>query len=389
MKLFKFTKEFLLKPEHQFIILVFIVWRIWILVFALAGFVFVPLASKDFLGGSIDNYLNNPLFWSWSNFDGEHYMAIAQRGYKALEHSFFPLYPLIVGLFSNNSLENIAVIGLVISNIAFVVGLFLFWYIIRFDFSKEVATLALLSFVVFPTSFYFGALYTESLFFVFSICSFLLIRKSFWFLSGLAGGLASVTKIYGVLLLPAFIAEWWKVRREGVARTLPLLPICLVGLGFGIYLVFLYATTGSPLSFYSELAPFGQQRGSGNLVLLPQVFWRYVKMLFTVDRSSPIYLTLSFEFFSAIFAGVIIGWGFFKKVRLSYLIFAALAYILPSLTGSFSSLPRYIVTIFPIFILLGMFFAKRRLTICIIYFLVSLLLLGMELALFTRGYWVA
>ncbi len=72
----------------------------------------------------------------------------------------------------------------------------------------------------------------------------------------------------------------------------------------------------------------------------------------------------------------------------SYLIFMVLAFIAPTLTGTFSSLPRYALVLFPSFILLSLWAEKYR-WIKILYPLLAIPLLIFCLILFTRGYWVA
>lgn len=390
MKLLKFTKEFFSKEENQFIILLFIAWRIWILLFALVG-MFLPLASKDFLGGTIGNYLRNPLFWSWSNFDGEHYIAIAQRGYQNLEHSFFPLYPIIVNLFSFGNHQYIPFVGILIANISFFLSLFFLWMLIRMDYSKKIAFLSLLSLILFPTSFYFGALYTESLFLFLTVVSFFAARKSKWMISGIFGALASSTRIYGVILIPALLFEWMDKKGSKSLKNsvIPLLSISFILTGFVGYLYYSYKTTGNPFVFYTDLSPFGEQRSSSSITPLPQVFWRYIKMIFTVDILTPTFVTIFFEFVVGLTGLLLIIYGFVKRIRSSYLTFALLSYILPTLTGSFSSLPRYILVIFPLFILSGLSLSKVPKVIRLLVCILMLVLLALQTMFFVRGYWVA
>ncbi len=76
------------------------------------------------------------------------------------------------------------------------------------------------------------------------------------------------------------------------------------------------------------------------------------------------------------------------KQRWSYSVFVVLAYIAPTLTGTFSSMPRYVLMMFPAFIFLGAGLARLG-TLRKIYFLISGGLLGVTCALFTRGFFVS
>ena len=76
------------------------------------------------------------------------------------------------------------------------------------------------------------------------------------------------------------------------------------------------------------------------------------------------------------------------KIRWSYILFAGIAILLPTLTGTFSSMPRYILVAFPLYIGLALVTKSRpelRWTILSI----SGLLLVMNTLLFSQGYWVA
>jgi len=141
-----------------------------------------------------------------------------------------------------------------------------------------------------------------------------------------------------------------------------------------------------PFLFAHVQSGFGAGRETGKLVLLYQVIWRYVKMIFTVDKNNPIYFTVWLEMLASLYAIGLLIWGYIKKVRPSYLLFSFLSFLLPTLTGTFSSMPRYILVLFPIYIVLATIKNKYvRYLILSIHFI----LLFICTMLFTRGYWIA
>ena len=75
-----------------------------------------------------------------------------------------------------------------------------------------------------------------------------------------------------------------------------------------------------------------------------------------------------------------------KKVRLSYLIFSFLAFLLPVSSGTFTGLPRYVIVLFPIYIVLASI--KNR-SVRRAYMILSSALLFILLMFFARGYFVA
>lgn len=387
MKQLRFTKKWFNKETKE-IFLLFLGWRFAIFFFALIGIYFLPLYSQSFLGGGFERYTKTPLFWGWSNFDGEHYLFIAQNGYQSLKHAFFPVYPLLVGYLGgiSGSMVSLAVIGLLISNLSFLVSLVLFWKLVILDYSKKIAFLSVFILLSFPTSFYFGALYTESLFLVLVLGSFYAARKNQWLLAGILGAVASATRVVGIFLFPALLLEWRQMRKEGKAEIYHLLFICMVPIGIISYMLFLKGTTGDPLAFYTLQAISGEQRDQ-RIIPLYQVFWRYVKMIWEFQTNLA-YLTIFMELLAGALGIFLLILGYFRRMRPSYLCFGFLSYLLPTLTGSFSSMPRYLVIIFPIFIVLATFISGNRLLrFGVLTALIVLLVI--ETMLFIRGYWVA
>ncbi len=367
-------------------LLLFVAWRIWITVFALFGIVYIAPYSRDLFGGGFNKYLGNPLFWGWGNFDGEHYISIAQYGYRDLEHSFFPLYPALTHVLApEKSMQYFVLSGIIISNSLFLAALLVLRKLVRDEFGDKVARLSLVSLLVFPTSFYFGAIYTESLFLLMVLLSFYFVSRQKWVMSGIFAALTPLTRIQGVLLLPSFLLEALKKRTFNVVVLTPI--ICVV-LGFVGYLFYLHNTTGSAMSFYTDLESFGVQREVGRLITFPQVVWRYLKILTSLDIWTQQYLITLTEFLTAILGVLLLFVGYAKKVKWSYLLFAVLSLILPTLSGSFSSLPRYFLVIFPYFILLGVLLEKTGKSARVIIFGASAILLAVQTALFVTGHWV-
>lgn len=374
-------------PDQIKIIQLFIIWRILLVILSILALSFVPLSGENFLGGGFKNYLRNPYLLSWANFDGEHYLSIAQDGYKGLEQAFFPVYPILMRFLALPfwvNLYSLTIAGLTISNLSFILALIFLHKLIKIDFPKRVALLTLTSLIIFPTSFYFGALYTESLFLLLIVLSFYFGLKNNWKLAGIFGMIASATRVFGILLLPAFIIEAWQKK----VWSLNLLWLLLIPLGLLTYLYYLWQTTGDPLIFYHNQPLVGEQHQLG-IVSLPQVFFRYFKILTSVGVTNPIYQTAALELFTGIIFLILPIYGYFKKIRASYLFIAVTGFLLPTIQGSFSSMPRYILVLFPSFLALAIWLNNRskitRLTIQAL----SLLGLSIETMLFLRGYWVA
>lgn len=385
-------KQFITKYDSIKIACLFIVWRSYLVVVAIVSERFLPLAQTDkLLGGGPKNFPLSPGLFSWANFDGEHYLSIAIFGYKSLEQAFFPLFPMIISFFARpfwsnqfSTLLSSIFVGLLISNSAFLLALIFLYELISLDFSKKVAFTTILVFLIFPTSFYFGAVYNESLFLLLSVLCFYFFRKRNFFMTAFFGILAAATRIFGVLLLPALLIDVFR-RKEKFSK---IFWIFLIPLGLVAYMWYQYLTVGDAFAFYHLQEIVGEQHQYG-LVLLPQVYYRYTKMLLTVNIQNPIYQTILLEMAVGISFFLLPIYGFFKKIRWSYLFYALAGFIAPTIQGSFSSVPRYVIVFFPSFLAITLFLNNRTKLLKTLYFFVSLLLLTLETALFIRGYWVA
>jgi len=375
------------KKDFKFVLFSFLIWRVVLFAVLFLAIRVLPL-QKNFLGGGITNYLSAPWFWAWANFDGEHYLAIAQNGYGFAEQAFFPFFPFILGFLGKlfgGTLAAYNFAGNLVSNISFLAAILGLYKLVRLDFSEKIAKLTVILLLLFPTSFYFGAVYTESIFLALIVWSFYAFRRNLLPLAGILGGLASATRVIGILLLPVLA-----VRK----RTVWLL---LIPFGLAVYMYFLYQTTGDPLKFLHALPSFGEQRSS-TPILLPQVFYRYIfKILPNLNYSydavaSFAYFPVVFATFLEFFVGIIflvLSVIAFFRLKLSYALYLALGYLIPTLSGSFSSLPRYVLVLFPAFILIANWLEKISKPLRILIFGLLFISLLISTALFVRGYWLA
>jgi hypothetical protein len=403
----------------------FITLRFLTLAAAIVGYIYLPFKPSFPYWDAVLSKYGHPLTWSWANFDGVHYLMLSKEGYNfGLTQAFFPVYFLIIKTVSF-VLGNPLFSALLISHLFFLLSLVIFYKLLKLDYSKSQIHKVLLFLILFPTSFYFLGVYNESLFLFLVLTSFYLMRTGKIWQAGLVGAIASATRVTGILLIPAFLIElsanlktkkndkklksgalrlkncssltkqitsiysWVKARvyLPVIKNTLAvLIPSFLPLLGLLCYMFYLNYKFSDPFMFAHVQSSFGAGRQTDKFVLLYQVFWRYLKMILTVDKTNPIYYTIWLELVSTLTCIALLIIGFIKKVRPSYLLFGLLSFIIPTLTGMLSSMPRYVLTIFPIFISLGLIQNKKVQKIILFIFAALLIINTM---LFTRGYWIA
>ncbi len=367
------------------ILLLFIGWRSLLFLVSFLAIFLIPVFGNRFPYNDIVLKSSGLPQWlyQFGNFDGVHYVGIAETGYsRQFTQAFFPLYPLLLKIVTPIFWGNFVLAGVVLSSIFTLLSI---WMLCKL-FPKNI-NWTVLFFLSYPMSFFLGAIYNEALFLFLVLSCFYFAGQKKWWLVGILGGLASATRLVGVFLLPALIYEIWfcapnKKDKPGVRS---LLFLFLIPLGLLAYMVYLQLNFHDAWYFLHAQGAFGAARSTG--VVFPLVtIWRYIKILASV----PVF---QYGFWVAVWeAGFFLG-GFvllffasLKKMRPSFLIFSWSAFLLPIFTGTLSSFPRYVMICFPIYLFLGNL--KNRYVK--IFILTGFIILNFVFtALFTRGYWVS
>jgi len=380
------------KKEILKIFCFFILWLLFLsLVSFLAGklFVYKPTFAYAY---EFSKYGLSSFFNKMASFDGVHYLGISENGYlnTGLVQAFFPLYPYLIRsvyFFVNNYLIS----GLAISHFFALLSFYAFYYLVKMEYKQKIAHWSLVFFALFVSSFYLRSLYSESLFLTLIFTSLIAAKKKLYFAAGLLGALASATRVVGIFIWPSLLfLVFIQDRRKLEAY----LAVSLSALGLLAYMAYLYKYFSDPLYFFHVQEHFGASRQT-QLVSYPRVVFRYLKIFWTVRPIDWKFYAYVQEFTLSLLAlgGLAIAsWQKFKKkikMNWAYLIFAWAIYLLPTLTGNFSSMPRYLLACFPLFIYLAIFFDKKHPLLKIFYLTISLIFLIINLILFTQGYWVA
>jgi hypothetical protein len=195
---------------------IFLLSRVVILLVAYLTVSFVPMRSTI----SPVNYIPlkkcdgvlNCFVLAWWHTDAIHYVEVAYVGYA--HHMplsvFFPLFPLLIrglGTLFGGSIIADYVAGLVIANLCFYAALMLFYQLLHQDFGHTVARYALIYLAFAPYGLFFFAGYAESLFLLLSLAVFFFLHRGQaldWWLAGLCGGLAALTRPTGIVLIVPF-----------------------------------------------------------------------------------------------------------------------------------------------------------------------------------------
>lgn len=319
-----------------------------------------------------------------ANFDGIHYLEIAKNGYTN-NMRFMPLYPLLIRV-AGTIIPFVPLYwnGFLIS-LFFFIGSFIYLNeLFRLDYSNKQVRKAILFLFFLPTSFFFLSVYSESLFLFLTVASLYYARKGKWYLAVLLGFFSSLTRIVGFLIIVPLLMEY--VLQHKKKNIKQLLALFAVPFGTVLYSIYNYVRWNNPLLFLQAHSQLSNGRSSTSLIFFPQTLYRYFKILSTVSYSLWEWKIALLEVVSFCLAviGLYILWKL--KVRLSYLIYTMASLLVPASTGTFTGLPRYIIVLFPLFLV---FSSIKNRVVLISVLMVSFILQVVLFLYFSRGYFVA
>jgi hypothetical protein len=324
-------------------------------------FSYILLTAKQYSSAPVDVVA---LFATWNHWDAARYVAIAQFGYQTIyDYAFFPLLPMLAWPFGHLT-GNYLLPATLISNFALLGALFLLYQVAVETGGEQVGRRTLLYLCIFPTAFFFFAAYNESLFLLFTIGAFIAMRRQIWWLAGVLGFLAALTRSGGVLLVIPYLYELWHSRESVVALLQQfikkVLPIALIPLGTLLYCIYCWKMTGNFIEFAAVQVHWARHTSwpwYGIWLALYQLFWGQP---FGSFNEAHIILDLS-----ATIGFIVLAFLGRRWLRPSYTLWIAvlMLYILISpATGQFDSLQsnqRFVLEMFPAFITLAMLGIKH------------------------------
>jgi hypothetical protein len=331
----------------------------------------------------------------WEKWDSAYYASIARQGYQpppANDLAYFPYYPVLVGALSETS--TVYIVALLVSNVAFLMGLFFFYQLVRDDFSPLIARKSVWFLALFPTSLFFSVIYPEGLYFLMMVLVFWGARRRKWLIACLAAWIASGTRVQGILLWGAVGVEWLAAHEIQIQqifgrlsqilraawrekRTVMMILI-LPPLGFLSFVLYQYLTYGSPTMYFSVQS---QWRAAANII---DAFAEGLEEGFSgvaFGGNMPYYALLEVVGFCVAFVATLWIW----RVRQSYALYSALYIIIPMWRGTNGNL-RYMAMTFPLFILLALVL-KQRWQIQL-YNIIASVLLVIAMFLFIQAVWI-
>jgi hypothetical protein len=280
------------------------------------------------------------------------YASVVQHGYTfSTAHTssiaFYPVYPILVKLVSL-VLANVYVAGMVTSTLCLLAAVPLLNAWMAQHGLGHKAPLALTCMLLFPWSVFYAAMYSESLFLLLALGTFLWYERGAWTQSSACAFLLALSRPNGVIVALALLLMFYRCPHRTIGALLP--PLSSLA-ALGAFSIFQFAAFGTPTATLqaAQVPPWsrGLHQAFLDLTLHPRPgfpSWYFASML-----------VLGLIVLAAVpFVDAVIG--------RPYAFFVAATLLLTAASGLIS-LERYAVTSFPVFAALACT-RRPRLLVC-------------------------
>jgi len=305
----------------------------------------------------------------WARWDSDFFLRIAQDGYDDASAAFHPLYPATVAVLGRVLFGHYVLAGLVISLLAALGSFVLLYQLTEKRLGRDGARRSVLYLAIFPMALFLQAVYSESLFLLLVLATFLFAERNSFPSAGVTAGLAILTRAAGLALLPALALMAWRSpdRRRALLGVALAIPVA------AIYPLVLWQQLGDPFAFtdaqdrwhrhFSRAGPFGGiwdglvagWRGLEQFVVGHGTYVAGVPARHAAAENlqAAVYLIIFLALTVVVWRRFGAPYGLFAAVSLAI----PLSY--PSSRWPLLSLPRFGLVIFPFFLALAVLTERR------------------------------
>jgi hypothetical protein len=320
----------------------------------------------------------------WARWDSAFFLQIAEHGYDRASAAFYPLYPALVAVLGRVFFGHYVVAGVVVSLAAALGSFLLLQRLAEERLGVDGSRRTVLYLALSPMALFLGAVYSESLYLLLALAAFVLAERGRFASAGVVTGLAILTRVAGLALLPALAVLAWRSRDRarafaGLALSVPVAAI---------YPLVLWQQVGDAWAFVHAQDPWHRHlSAAGPLGGIWDALTNWVPL--GVDRSHAIAENIQALVFLVLLVGLaVLAW---RRFGAAYGLFGAASLAiplsLPSDRWPLLSVPRFGLVIFPVFLALAVLGGRPRVHTAIVA--VSSMFLGIAVAQWALWQWVA
>jgi hypothetical protein len=309
------------------------------------------------------------LFWdAFARFDAGWYHGIASRGYEYRgvgrnNLAFFPAYPLLMragGWLLGGRQQDYYFAGIVISWLAFAGAMTLLYRLALLDLPPRKAVRAVVYAAIFPFAYFFGMVYSESLYLLALVGAAYAFRRRAWLAGGVSAAVMTATRVTGVMAVPGLALIAWKsAGTDGAVRGRALASVGAALLGIASFSAFNAAISPGPFTWYASITFWNYHPGGNPFGSLVGWVWALLTRpdtYLTTERMAP-YDTLNA--FAALLALALVPL-IWKRFNAGYALIVLAGLLLPLSSGQFEGLGRYVSVQFPVALALASLDGTKR-----------------------------
>lgn len=328
-------------------------------------------------------------------FDAGWYAGIAQQGYTVSKSApaFYPLFPLLVYLFSKVLHVNVSIAAFGINLVAGYAACY-YLYMLASDYlkNKKAAFTALLLFLFFPAAYFMHAMYGEALFCALTFGAFYYARKRKWWTANILVAFVTASRLPGLVVAGAIGVEYLSYIEFNYKKIKPaILSFLLAPLGFVAYSAYLKHLLNDPLAMFHayNYGEWAYQKINFNLLSSARNQAHFIKQLLLDSkiRNATRLFDEVLAFGAWILLGIAAVWAYLKKMPLSFLAFMVGNFILLGAHTTYTSDNRYILAIFPMYLLLAGWLEDQEAWVSQLVIALSSTFMILLYVLFVNGIW--
>ena len=286
-----------------------------------------------------------PTVWTLDRWDGRWYRMVARGGYllvpgRQSDPAFFPLYPILLRI-THAAGVGWGMAGPLLSNLAFLVGLGLFYVLTREMFSEPIARRSTIYLAIFPLSYVFSMAYPESVELVLFVAAPLAALRRRWWLAAACAGAAALARPEALFLALPLGALAWEQRRSlsparrGAALAAVLAPVAALA----SYSLYLATVLHDPLAWSQAERAWGRQFRIGG------AYEAFAHLPLALGNRP--WLVRDVLFFFVYLALLYAAWRLGTPP--AWLVAGGAIVVLPVFTGAFDSIARFGLLAPPLF----------------------------------------
>lgn len=343
MRIKEFFGKFL-SPRLKYILFLFLATRI-ILIFI--GFISINELKLHGCGKpASQDYSSHRIFSMWGVHDSGWYLQIAKTWYPDKskdiiptdhgEYSMFPLYPLLMRMISKLTGYPF-IVGILLSNLFLILAAIFLFKLAELKYDSVVAKHSVCYLFLFPTSFIFSGVFSESLYLFLLLACFYYYEKGSYFLSGVTGFFLSLSRVLGVFSIIALSTDLILKSKSGLKPlNFKLIYLILIPVGLLLFMLMNKIYSGDYLMFARNA--YWNGKFSNPFLNL----WE--------GLSADFFTFNLLAWFTIIF--LLVPAFFYKQIPLHYHLVILYSALVP-LSFGLMSMPRMCMVAFPFYILLA------------------------------------